>query len=95
MVDALDSKSSSARSVRSSRTRGTIHLLSSAARSVVMLLSARFHIPEVITGVVGAVFIGLSLYGSARYNRRHPSDPGFGTLDDCSPVRPDGSELKS
>ncbi|PSJ38429.1 DUF475 domain-containing protein [Allosphingosinicella deserti] len=65
------------------------------ALAVVMLLSARFHIPEVITGVVGAVFIGLSLYGSARYNRRHPSDPVFGTLDDCSPVRPDGSELKS
>jgi hypothetical protein len=64
------------------------------ALAAVMLLSATFHIPEVITGVIGAVFIGLSLYASARYNRTHPSDPAFGTLGDCSPVRPDGGELK-
>jgi hypothetical protein len=64
------------------------------ALAAVMLLSATYHIPEVITGVIGAVFIGLSLYASARYNRCHPSDPAFGTLDDCSPIRPDGTELK-
>lgn len=37
---------------------------------VIMLLSARFHIPETITGLIGAVLIGLSLAWSIRHNRR-------------------------
>ena len=36
----------------------------------IMLLSARFHIPETITGVIGAVLIGLSLLWSIRHNRQ-------------------------
>ncbi len=35
----------------------------------IMLLSAKFHIPETITGLIGAVLIGLSLWWSVRYNR--------------------------
>jgi hypothetical protein len=46
------------------------------ALAVIMLLSARYHIPEVVTGCIGAVLIGLSLVGSARYNRRHPQKEG-------------------
>ncbi len=38
----------------------------------IMLLSARWHIPETITGLIGAVLIGLSLWWSVRFNRRHP-----------------------
>jgi hypothetical protein len=38
----------------------------------IMLLSARWHIPETITGLLGAVLIGLSLWWSVRFNRRHP-----------------------
>lgn len=38
----------------------------------IMLLSARWHIPETVTGLIGAVLIGLSLAWSVRYNRRHP-----------------------
>ncbi len=38
----------------------------------IMLLSAKFHIPETITGLIGAVLIGLSLWWSVRFNRRHP-----------------------
>ncbi|WP_199503358.1 DUF475 domain-containing protein [Qipengyuania sp. YIM B01966] len=38
----------------------------------IMLLSARFHIPETITGLIGAILIGLSLWWSVRYKRRHP-----------------------
>ena len=38
----------------------------------IMLASARWHIPETITGVIGAVLIGLSLWWSVRFNRRHP-----------------------
>ena len=40
----------------------------------IMLMSAKFHIPETITGLIGAVLIGLSLLWSVRYNRTHP-DP--------------------
>jgi hypothetical protein len=36
--------------------------------AAIMLLSARFEIPEVVTGFIGALFIGLSLFASARYN---------------------------
>ena len=40
----------------------------------IMLLSARFHIPETITGLIGATLIGISLWWSVRHNRRAP-DP--------------------
>ncbi len=36
----------------------------------IMLLSARFHIPETITGLIGALLIGASLLWSVRRNRR-------------------------
>lgn len=42
------------------------------ALGAIMLLSARFHIPETITGLIGAVLIGLSLWWSVRYKNRHP-----------------------
>lgn len=35
----------------------------------IMLLSAKFHIPETITGLIGAILIGLSLWWSIRHNR--------------------------
>lgn len=37
---------------------------------VIMLLSAKWHIPETFTGLIGAVLIGLSLWWSVRFNRR-------------------------
>lgn len=37
---------------------------------VIMLVSARYHIPETITGLIGAVLIGLSFWWSLRHNRR-------------------------
>lgn len=40
----------------------------------IMLLSARWHIPETITGLIGAILIGLSLWWSVRYNRRNPAN---------------------
>ncbi|MBD2841992.1 DUF475 domain-containing protein [Erythrobacter rubeus] len=36
----------------------------------IMLLSAKYHIPETITGLIGAVLIGISLWWSIRHNRR-------------------------
>ena len=41
------------------------------ALAVIMLLSARFEIPEAVTGLIGAVLIGVSLVWSIRHNRRH------------------------
>jgi uncharacterized protein len=39
--------------------------------SVIMYVQALFHIPEVITGLGGAALIGVSLWSSIRWNRRH------------------------
>ena len=39
----------------------------------IMLISARWHIPETITGLIGAALIGLSLWWSVRLNRREPA----------------------
>ncbi|AKM07105.1 DUF475 domain-containing protein [Pelagerythrobacter marensis] len=38
---------------------------------MIMLFSAVVHIPETITGLIGAVLIGLSLWWSVRHNRHH------------------------
>jgi hypothetical protein len=39
---------------------------------MIMLFSAVVHIPETITGLIGAILIGLSLWWSVRHNRRNP-----------------------
>ena len=41
------------------------------ALGVLMLVSARYEVPEVITGLIGALVIGLSLIWSVRYRRRN------------------------
>lgn len=40
------------------------------ALAVIMLLSMKIHVPEVVTGLVGVTLIVLSLVSSVRYNRR-------------------------
>ncbi len=37
--------------------------------AIIMLLSLQFHIPEVITGFIGILLIGLSLWSSVKHNR--------------------------
>jgi hypothetical protein len=37
--------------------------------AIIMLLSLKFHIPEVITGLIGILFIGLSIWSSIKHNR--------------------------
>ncbi len=44
------------------------------ALGAIMLLSARYHIPETVTGLIGAVMIGASLWWSIRHNRRYPDE---------------------
>ena len=53
----------------------------------IMLLSARYHIPETITGLIGAAMIGLSLWMSVRYNRQNP--------DGLDAIGPDGVRLEA
>jgi hypothetical protein len=61
------------------------------ALAAIMLLSARFHIPEVITGLIGAGFIGLSFWASVRHNRH---DAGLGgAAPRIDPVGPTGDHL--
>jgi hypothetical protein len=60
------------------------------ALAAIMLLSTHYEIPEVVTGCIGAVLIGLSVWASARHNKAHPQPvapsevigPG-GTRIDC------------
>ena len=40
------------------------------ALAVIMLLSMKFHVPEIITGLIGITFIALSVWASIRYRRR-------------------------
>jgi hypothetical protein len=42
------------------------------ALGAIMLLSAKFEIPESITGLIGAALVGLSFLWSVRHNRRSP-----------------------
>ncbi len=44
------------------------------ALGAIMLLSAKYHIPETITGLIGAALIGASLWWSVRHNRKLPDD---------------------
>ena len=44
------------------------------ALGFIMLLSAKFHIPETVTGLIGAILIGLSLLWSIRFNRKQPAE---------------------
>lgn len=56
------------------------------ALAAIMLLSARFHIPETITGLIGAVLIGLAFWASVRSNRADgAAEP--------EPVAPTGERL--
>lgn len=41
--------------------------------SVIMFAGTVFHIPEVFTGLVGAALIGLALWSSIQYNKKHQS----------------------
>lgn len=41
------------------------------ALAIIMLLSMKFHVPEIITGLIGVTFIGLSVFNSIQYRRRH------------------------
>lgn len=51
------------------------------ALAVIMYINTFAHIPEVITGLIGAVLIGLAFWGSVRANRRDAVGPTGAALD--------------
>jgi len=42
--------------------------------ALIMLASVRYEIPDWFTGLSGVAFIGISLWSSIRYRRRHPAE---------------------
>ena len=41
------------------------------ALAIIMLLSMKFHVPELVTGLIGIAFIGLAILGSLKYRKDH------------------------
>jgi hypothetical protein len=44
------------------------------ALAVIMFANTVAHIPEVVTGLIGAAFIAIAIFSSIRYNKKHPTD---------------------
>jgi hypothetical protein len=42
------------------------------ALALIMLLGIVYHVPEVVTGLIGVVFIAASIWSSIRHRRRNP-----------------------
>ncbi len=58
------------------------------ALATILIISIDVEVPEVVTGLVGVAFIGLSLLTSIRYNRNHPDEDTAETV----PPGPAGGE---
>jgi hypothetical protein len=56
-----------------------------------MLISVRVEVPETVTGLIGAAFIGLALFASICANRREGD--GDVALEETVPVAPTGNRL--
>ena len=63
------------------------------ALAAIMLLSARYHIPETITGLIGAALIGIAFWASVRANRADGTG-GAVALEDAEPVEPTGERIR-
>lgn len=61
------------------------------ALAAIMLISVRVEVPETVTGLIGAAFIGMALFASVRANRREGD--GDVALEDAVPVAPTGERL--
>ena len=61
------------------------------ALAAIMLLAVRVHIPETITGLIGATLIGISFLASLRANKRDAAN-GVGA-EERDPVAPTGERL--
>jgi hypothetical protein len=64
------------------------------ALGLIMLVSMRVHVPEVVTGLVGVALIGMSLFSSIRHQRKAAREEGVvGT--ESPPTAPPGESDKS
>ena len=61
------------------------------ALAVIMLISIRVHTPEVVTGLIGAVLIGLSLWASVNHRRRFPDE--YTEAGEADAILPTGETL--
>lgn len=52
------------------------------ALAIIMYVNTFAHIPEVITGLIGAVLIGLAFWSSVRWNRANPEGANTGGADE-------------
>ncbi len=59
------------------------------ALAAIMLISVRVEVPETVTGLIGAAFIGLAFVASVRANRHAVA------LEDAVPVGPGGERLRA
>ncbi len=59
------------------------------ALSVIMLLSIRIETPEIVTGLIGACIIGVSLYASIRHKKLFPEE--YAEDGDAEVILPTGS----
>lgn len=63
------------------------------ALAAIMLLSIRVHTPEVITGLIGAAFIGAAFWASVRHKRRYPEEYVEDGIDEV--ILPTGDVVRS
>jgi len=62
------------------------------ALAAIMLISIRVEVPETVTGLIGAGFIGLAFLASLSANRRERRDPA--PIEDVNPIAPTGECLR-
>jgi hypothetical protein len=62
------------------------------ALATIMLISIRVETPEVVTGLIGAGFIGLAFWSSVRHKRLHPEE--YAEDGEADAIMPDGSVVK-
>lgn len=82
-IGALFVRTFTIRLVRTGTLEGFIYLEHGAhwgigALGILMLVSTRVHVPELVSGLVGATFTGLSLLSSVRHRRRHAAEHACG-----------------
>ena len=62
------------------------------ALAAILIVSIEYEVPEVVTGLVGVAFIGLSLLTSIRYNRTHPDEDTEEHIPGVEPVSAGGGQ---
>lgn len=59
------------------------------ALAVLLFITMRYEVPEVVTGLFGVAFIGMALLDSIHYRKRHPEHPHLDRPTLHGPYKPD------